>query len=609
MSDKGGAKGKEPSGNPDGSGYSPKEMTKMGEPDVDPQVQGISLQYDLSRVPSMISPLLQSLMPGTAFDECELNDLIDLVEDAKPQDLEDVGNALWSAAARLKSAGSELKKHVSDVHWDGEAASSFREWGDRLGNHTKGLGDFVATVGTQVKAAGVGLGMVQKYVTTLPRSEKPEDIPKGGKSGKGAKKKDEKYEADRQEAITQLNKLASYYSVSHDYIQQAYQNRPVFEAMPDVGVPDPGPIYSPPPGAGTGGGAAVPGGVGGTGSHTTGPGNSNAVVPGSGGDHRLGDPVQHDGVVGARREAPGVPDPQVGTEIDSVAPPLVDDRMTHTAPTTTEPIGGTPPPRQGPTPPMVPPALGKTQTPPLTGRTPGAPPVTGRPGGLPPASGGRGPTAPPPGRPGPVSKAIGGPMGEPVRGAPGTGPVTGRPGMTGVPPGATGHGSAGTAGGRSGGTGSARASRPGGIVGGTPRKAEGTPATGIPRGTVVGSEPITGTGGRRAVGTPGAVGSGGGQPGDRGRTGNSRRVASAPGGVVGVPREETPERGGRRRFTQGGAGLVRNDAEEGTDNARNPRDSRRRQRKRRSDDATQGPGSGTGEAQRSSGDAAPPVIE
>lgn len=604
MSDKGGAKGEEPSGNPDGSGYSPKEMTKMGEPDVDPQVQGISLQYDLSRVPSMISPLLQSLMPGTAFDECELNDLIDLVEDAKPQDLEDVGNALWSAAARLKSAGSELKKHVSDVHWDGEAATSFREWGDRLGNHTKGLGDFVATVGTQVKAAGVGLGMVQKYVTTLPRSEKPEDIPKGGKSGKGAKKKDEKYEADRQEAITQLNKLASYYSVSHDYIQQAYQNRPVFEAMPDVGVPVPRYDISPPTGSRGEAGGTAPG-AGGV-NLSPQPGNSSVVPAGadSSGDS-AGQP--NFGEV-ARSGVPGPPDSHVGTEIANTAPPVPDNQLHHTPTQPTDPVGGTPPPRQGSMPPIVPPSMGRTQPPPATGRNLGAPPITGRPGTLPPTTGGRGPNTPPPGRSGPVSKAVGGPAGEPVRGMPAGGQTTGRPGMMGVPPGGTGHGAGTTGGSRPGGTGSGRASRPGGIIGGTPRQADGTPTTKIPRGTVVGNESAPGSGGRRATGIPGTTGAVGGQPGARSSSNGGRRVASAPGGVVGVPREEPSTRGKRKGFSQGGAGLVRGDSDEGVDGAPGTRSRKRRQKGRRTDGDRKGPVGESGEAGRR-GDAVPPVVE
>lgn len=606
MSDKGGAKGKEPSGNPDGSGYSPKEMTKMGEPDVDPQVQGISLQYDLSRVPSMISPLLQSLMPGTAFDECELNDLIDLVEDAKPQDLEDVGNALWSAAARLKSAGSELKKHVSDVHWDGEAASSFREWGDRLGNHTKGLGDFVATVGTQVKAAGVGLGMVQKYVTTLPRSEKPEDIPKGGKSGKGAKKKDEKYEADRQEAITQLNKLASYYSVSHDYIQQAYQNRPAFEAMPNVGVPQPPPFDGVDPGNSGGGSRAVTGsGPGGLLARSSSPGAGSPdkfdVAGGTGG--------QPDSTPNLKPGVPGVADSHVGTEIDNVAPPLSENHQLSNTPPTTDPVGGTPPLRQGGTPPPVaPPVLGKMQSPPVTGRTPGTPPITGRPGILPPTPGGRGPNSPPTGRPGPVSKAVGGPVGEPSRGGPqGTGQAGGRPGMMGVPPGGHGNG-AGSGGGRTGGTGSARASRPGGIVGGTPRQSDGTPARGIPRGTVVGGESATGTGGRRGAGVPGVGGAAGGQAEARKSTGGKRRGASAPGGVVGVPREDSPKRRGRKGFSRGGAGLVREDPGYDSSETTGTAGARRGQRKRNSRedwDASENESRDTGRR----GDGTPPVNE
>ena len=46
---------------------------------------------------------------------------------------------------------------------------------------------------------------------------------------------------DRQEAINQMNRLASFYEVSETYL--AKQQAPTFESMPDVGVPKPDPSY------------------------------------------------------------------------------------------------------------------------------------------------------------------------------------------------------------------------------------------------------------------------------------------------------------------------------------------------------------------------------
>ncbi|MEU9300448.1 hypothetical protein [Streptomyces sp. NPDC048269] len=96
-----------------------------------------------------------------------------------------------------------------------------------------------------------------------------------------------------------------------------------------------------------------------------------------------------------------------------------------------------------------------------------------------------------------------------------------------------------------------------GIMGGRPVTSTG-PSAGIPRGTVIGTEGAQA--GRGMMG--GGMGHGaGGSHGSHGAQGGSpvgRRLASEPGGIVGG---RQPATGGRSTpFTQGGSGLVRNNA-------------------------------------------------
>ncbi|MGW4689437.1 WXG100 family type VII secretion target [Streptomyces sp. NPDC004244] len=105
-----------------------------------------------------------------------------------------------------------------------------------------------------------------------------------------------------------------------------------------------------------------------------------------------------------------------------------------------------------------------------------------------------------------------------------------------------------------------------GIVGGRQVTAGG-PVPGIPRGTVIGTEGPTG-GGRAGGGGGMHPGMGGPHVAGPGGSAMGRRLAMEPGGVVGGRQPgvigRTPA--GGQPFTQGGAGLVRNEA--GTGSAR-----------------------------------------
>ncbi len=60
--------------------------------------------------------------PGrTSFEGTELNSLIDLVENTRPEDLESAGKALWAARDAISKAAEELDTYLKGVTWQGEA--------------------------------------------------------------------------------------------------------------------------------------------------------------------------------------------------------------------------------------------------------------------------------------------------------------------------------------------------------------------------------------------------------------------------------------------------------------------------------------------------------
>ncbi|MEW2454784.1 WXG100 family type VII secretion target [Streptomyces albus] len=527
--------------------------------------------------------------PGTTatpFDTYGLNQMVDLVEDASQGDLEDVGDALWDAARDLRKAAAELKTYFAGVEdeWDGEAKKAFTKWGDDLHKNTLKLSEYAGTVGTYINAAGYGLAMVRS--STIPlRSSVSDEEASGSSEGLPAHiapkpdtstEKLKKREKDRKEAVQQLEKLGSYYRVALQHITAAEKNKPVFGAMPDVGVPP-----------------APPGNVRPlvAGSPGSGPGSAPVSPPVTGGDYSDG--ARHvnpprlpsdDGVAvpsdpGIRHHSPVdpvdqvLPDTSVATDIDSVAPPRTPtvpppDVGPHTPPTP-NPTGPSGPNPMGPGPVSMPPSA------PPPGRVgpggPGSPrpfvPPTSQPG----RPGAQGPMRP--GMPGqvapmrPQTPGQTGPMGRPGPAGPAvppagrsTGPNGGqnglrRPGM--LPP--TAPGGTPTAGGRDTGRGSGRASQPGGVVGGKPNQpitGGKTPSAKLPRGTVIGGQNTTAA--RRPTGmVPPVSGAGtGGAGAGSSRRDAKRRPAPTSGGIVGKPREDKSKDKRSRKSTPGGSGLV-----------------------------------------------------
>lgn len=517
------------------------------------------LLYDPLRTAVEDTPYGHAMHGRTNFERHDLNQMLDLVEQTNPEDLESSGKALWDARDAIKAAATELGGHIDNVHWVGESGDAFRDWGRTLVTNTHDLSDFAGGAGDQITAAAVGLASVRSAMP--PRDPRTNPLLPGKLPEAKQVEGNHEYtvavqqEKHRQEAINQMNRLSSYYAVSGEQLKALNEKAPTFDSMPDVGVPKPQPtskaIFSDgDSGSRASGGTDAPA----VASHHNAAVASPGHVSVHGTSHTPTPPKDVTGEI-------AYPDPPVGTNIDSVGtlpPPSTAPASGHTPP-----IVGTPATGGGPTSGFES-GYGTPIPSGVSGRGVGATggvrnsvSAQGRAGtsGLSNSGSGRSPA----GR-GPMSemgRATG--TGQPV--AKGTAPGAksspmGR-GVTGGTPRARGTATPRVNGGPTTGAG-----RSNGVVGGRPTSAGGNSAKNgsrIPRGTVIGGEetansrPVGGRPGQRGVfgASESTARSGTSGTTSRGGTGTSEAVTGRPAARNSVARAE------RNGMTRGGAGLVR----------------------------------------------------
>ncbi|QHY98526.1 hypothetical protein SSPS47_25785 [Streptomyces sp. S4.7] len=491
----------------------------------------------------------------TSFEERALNDMLDLLDGANPSDLENAGKNLERAKKSLNDAAQELSDFVRATDWQGEGATEFQRYGGELAGYAWGLASFANVVGTQMSVAATGLTSVRnskpprdnradpRRPRDFPVSEQREDNPEYKRAVQA--------EENRQEAINQMNRLASFYAVSEQSL--AGVKEPELPKMLAADVPRPK--------LGERAGEVISGDSGGTDALGSSPHQPSAVRADAGGTGG----VPRTGTEGLVTQNPA---PNTSMEIDSVKtlPPTT----TNPGPTQppTAPVGPSSGNQHFPSP------LGPNLGPPVRGGGPrSSPPLAPRGGGPGPVSNaktstGGGGRQGPVGRPTPMgggtnsgSQSSRGPVGRPTAMGPGVGraggpgatrsPMVGRP-STGGPP----------MGGRSGpGSSSApRTGRANGIVGGTPQRTSGggTGASGsrIPRGNVIGGPGSTTQGRPSSAARPSQSGVVGAGPAKGAVRPTGRGVPSSNNGVVGTPRSGgTSPRSGAGGFTNGGSGL------------------------------------------------------
>ncbi|MFE7183122.1 WXG100 family type VII secretion target [Streptomyces erythrochromogenes] len=438
-------------------------------------------------------------MAGTKFDGFTHAQLHAMVDSLDPATVESLATQLDEASKTIEKIGNKLKDHkVKD--WEGDTATAFQEWVNRVGSATLVLADYSAAGGKymtqaaqimrEVKPSTDGKGAMPHYDPTaeaqlkenLATSREYHNDPDAVQLGQDAWSK---LSGDHARAVDAMNKLAGAYEQSS--LQMDKAEIPTFPPPPGMIVPpdrlDDQEISR------SGGGSTGDGSSAGSSyASSTGPGGANEP------DYVSGRQPRPDSTAPSA-SVPSIPDRDVDVDLDTVAtlPPPTTPPVTTAPglPPTTSPVGPIPGP-------FVPPVT--------------VPPVGGLKGGPGPFATGPG-IGPYPGTTGP--------------GLPG-GKVIGTPGL---PP------------------------RDAGITGGRPVTSTG-PSSGIPRGTVIGEGSQAG----RPMG--GGMGHGAGGPYGGSQVGSpaGRRLASEPGGVVGGRQAGAVGRpiAAGQPFTQGGSGLVRN---------------------------------------------------
>ncbi|KUN76013.1 hypothetical protein AQJ66_35295 [Streptomyces bungoensis] len=555
---------------------------------VDTQVKPITAAQDMLANMPFFGGFRINLVGSTNFEDHRLNDMIDLVEHANPEHLELTSKALFDAGKDIRKAATELEQHLK-VDWEGQGADSFHGWTQQLLQYTHHLAGYADQAGTHLSVAATGLASARISMPprdTRPAAEqkKPTELPK-------AKQVDDnpdyvaavKVEKNRQEAINQMNRLASYYKVAATDLGKQKEPEPL-KPITDVGVPEPKGDgydkyrrYDPvsPSSPRTALSADVP-----TGHHTT-------VVPNS------ADATGHVAPHQEPRNPVTSHGHDVGTEINTVGTlpptPAPHATPTPTLPTTGGGSGHTPPLPPGPVTPPIGPTVGRSTGYGPATRLPLSPQgrtgPSGTSSGRLPQGAGRVPQEPEAqtGRANASGRVPQGPMGQAARAA-GRATPTGQPGMRGATQAERsplGRGVTGgtprpvnTPTGRTGATGPGSPAR-NGVVGGKPvtgRPSGAGPGSRMPRGTVVGAEePVPPTSVKGSAGRRGVVGS----PAAKAEPGNAQEVlrsAANPEGVIGAPRTAaSPLEGsaghggdsglgrgvvGDRRGPEGGSGRV-----------------------------------------------------
>ncbi|MFI0988314.1 hypothetical protein [Streptomyces exfoliatus] len=457
---------------------------------------------------------------GTDFRSMSHQQMLAWLDEASTFYVGDAADVLRSTGEQLKDIADRLVKRMKEMDWEGEAEKAFSEWALSVASSTDALGKYSGNAAYWMEGNAAAIAeaasAMPRYVSNenakenlaaaLANRNDPDSrtIAANAKSAMSASEElsaiKAKEEANRLAAAEQMERLSGTYDWSSD--RMASMQPPTFPPPPGTFVPE----------AKTGvDNSAYIGSSSQEYGRATGPDSGTESGTRSSTPPQSSTPSMPDtNVVPPSRDTTG-PTHVIRPEVRPDAPVDLGIDSVNTLPqTTTGPTTQTP----GGPPPITKPDGG---TPPFVTTT-GVPPFTGK--------GGQAPVRPT----GPVTGGTRNPMTTGPRGLPGM------PGPLGGP--------------REG------------ISGGRQVPQTGRPTTGIPRSTVIGTEP----GGRNSTGMGRGMGGGMGGPmggamgaGQSGISGG-RRLAGETGGVVGGKAQRAGAAGGAggaRPFTPGGSGLVR----------------------------------------------------
>ncbi|MEV0277149.1 hypothetical protein AB0I22_12280 [Streptomyces sp. NPDC050610] len=449
--------------------------------------------------------------PSMDFDAVPHEKLLEMIKGVDPDKTEAIGTKLHSASAKIKKVAEELKQYMDEdrVPWEGQGGDAFRAWGGKMVKATGELSEFSGVAGKWLLHAAETLHSVKKGMPPYPSEAKAllDSFKKSGGSGPELFRKQPaskpknlveiqpptKEEADKAQA--HVDKEHAEAAQLMRKLAGSYSNSTLY--INNVKRPEfpPMPMKIMPPPVDKSKIEEVQDKpvAGGTGGGGDVHANHVRVTGGSGSV-----PLAHGHSSGISTGGGVLPVGHASTEL-AHAPTVAHNQVLPSGGATPpSPVSGHPHPTTPPPSPLVPP---------FNAGSPRAP----RPSGT--------SETPPLGR---------------------TSRASERAGFNQIP--------------------STRSPRNpvDGVVGARPSPtAKGSPVSRIPRGTVIGTEPIQGGAamqGRPPMGQGPLTGGGSGLP--SGGPG-ARRLASETGGVVGGSPQRPPGGGAGGTFTPGGSGLVR----------------------------------------------------
>ncbi|WP_330239265.1 WXG100 family type VII secretion target [Streptomyces sp. NBC_00525] len=175
-------------------------------------------------------PPLNAQYHTTDFENMPYEDMLRMIRGVNPTAIMDRGTALVDAQAEIEKIGTELKEHVSRTTWKGKGGDAFHEWGDEFARETLKLADYAGAAGTSLQTAGQALSEV-----TAAMQGHPDATAMCYADAEKEKARLEAVEKARNEAIPQMNKLASYYLMAQQTI--AAQEEPNFRPLPTEVMP------------------------------------------------------------------------------------------------------------------------------------------------------------------------------------------------------------------------------------------------------------------------------------------------------------------------------------------------------------------------------------
>ncbi|MEU2362731.1 hypothetical protein ABZ616_18655 [Streptomyces noursei] len=168
----------------------------------------------------------------TNFENLSHQSLYDMVAGADHMEIGLMGTSLMAAGNEIRKITADLKGYVDQVRWEGEGAEAFRTWSRDTISESHKLADYAHTAGSAMTDSATALGRAK----LMPKPKPPANVVELDPDRTGPTTSLLK-DPDRDAAVTEMNRLSSYYRNAQERI--ARQEQPNFRPAEGFVPPPP----------------------------------------------------------------------------------------------------------------------------------------------------------------------------------------------------------------------------------------------------------------------------------------------------------------------------------------------------------------------------------